>query len=191
MACHLFGAKPLSEPMMTYCWLDPKENISMKCYWKFNCFDWKICIWKYHLQNGNHCVQASICCMSKWNIRERSVKTNAFVLICLPPSYDYIYYRFISDPFHSKSIEPPITKIHQVQITKWVIMHISNEVHKLTLYLTPLPKSYFQTKNEKISANIVKVIIAQIWIRLQTHPNIPTPPPTTALSATDNNQFSS
>ena len=30
MVCRLFGAKPLSEPMMTYCQLDHKEHISIK-----------------------------------------------------------------------------------------------------------------------------------------------------------------
>ena len=26
MACCLIGAEPLPEPMLTYCWLDPKEQ---------------------------------------------------------------------------------------------------------------------------------------------------------------------
>ena len=26
MACHIFGAKPSSEPGLDYCWLDPCEN---------------------------------------------------------------------------------------------------------------------------------------------------------------------
>ena len=30
MACRLFGAKPLSEPMLSYCQLDPKEQTSVK-----------------------------------------------------------------------------------------------------------------------------------------------------------------
>ena len=30
MACRLIGAKPLSEPMLDYCQLDPCEHISMK-----------------------------------------------------------------------------------------------------------------------------------------------------------------
>ena len=30
MACCLFGAKPLSEPMLPYCQLDPKKHISVK-----------------------------------------------------------------------------------------------------------------------------------------------------------------
>ena len=30
MACHLLGAKPLPEPMLTYCQLDPKEQTSVK-----------------------------------------------------------------------------------------------------------------------------------------------------------------
>ena len=38
MACRLDGAKPLSEPMLTYCELDPKEHISMKFYFESNIF---------------------------------------------------------------------------------------------------------------------------------------------------------
>ena len=30
MACHLFGAKPLPELMLTHCQLDPQEQISVK-----------------------------------------------------------------------------------------------------------------------------------------------------------------
>ena len=30
MACRLFGAKPLPEPKLTYCQLEPKEQTSMK-----------------------------------------------------------------------------------------------------------------------------------------------------------------
>ena len=35
MACRLFDAKPLSEPMLPYCQLDPKEHISIKFHLKF------------------------------------------------------------------------------------------------------------------------------------------------------------
>ena len=35
MACRLFGAKPLPEPMMTYCQLDPKEQTSVQFKWKY------------------------------------------------------------------------------------------------------------------------------------------------------------
>ena len=35
MACRLFGAKPLSEPMKIFCQLDPKEHNSMKDSLKF------------------------------------------------------------------------------------------------------------------------------------------------------------
>ena len=45
MACRLFGTKPLSEPMMTYCQLDPKEYISMKYYLNCKRFSFK----KMHL----------------------------------------------------------------------------------------------------------------------------------------------
>ena len=32
MACRLFGAKPLSEPMLEYCLLDHGEQISMQFF---------------------------------------------------------------------------------------------------------------------------------------------------------------
>ena len=38
MAFLLFGAKPLSEPMLPYCQLDPTEHISVKFYSKFKSF---------------------------------------------------------------------------------------------------------------------------------------------------------
>ena len=54
MACRPEGAKLLSEEMLTYCQLDPKEHISMKFYLKFNFFhSWK-CVWKCRLRNGGH-----------------------------------------------------------------------------------------------------------------------------------------
>ena len=33
MAWRLFGAKPLSEPMLEYCYLNPLEQTSMKYLW--------------------------------------------------------------------------------------------------------------------------------------------------------------
>ena len=44
MACHLFGAKPLSKPMLPYCQSDPKEYISVKFYLQFTSFHWKCCL---------------------------------------------------------------------------------------------------------------------------------------------------
>ena len=49
MACHLFGAKPLPEPVVTYCQLDHWEQISVKFNWNFklfiqeNAFEYVIC----------------------------------------------------------------------------------------------------------------------------------------------------
>ena len=57
MACRLDGTKPLSEPMVTYCQLEPKEHISMKFYLKFIYFHSRKCIWTCCLQNGSHFVQ--------------------------------------------------------------------------------------------------------------------------------------
>ena len=50
MACRLFGAKPLSKPMLGYCQLDHWEQTSVKFLSKYKTFhSWKS-VWKYHLQ---------------------------------------------------------------------------------------------------------------------------------------------
>ena len=41
MACRLDGAEPLSEPMLTYCQLEPKDHVSMKMYFKIQIFSFK------------------------------------------------------------------------------------------------------------------------------------------------------
>ena len=60
MAWRLDGAKPLAEPMLTYCQLDPKEHISMKLYLKFEYFHLRKCIWACCLWNGSHFVQGEM-----------------------------------------------------------------------------------------------------------------------------------
>ena len=57
MACRLDGAKPLSEPMLTYCQLDPKEHISMTYCLKLKYFHSRKCVWTCRLRNGGHFVQ--------------------------------------------------------------------------------------------------------------------------------------
>ena len=61
MACRLFGAKPLSEPMLPYCQLDPTEHISMKFYSKFRSFHSRKYTRKCRLRNGGHFVSAWMC----------------------------------------------------------------------------------------------------------------------------------
>ena len=75
MARCLFGAKPLSEPLITYCQSEPKEHISMKYYFKFKIFHSRKCTRKFRLWNDVHFVSASPCFNSltpgkfEWNVR--------------------------------------------------------------------------------------------------------------------------
>ena len=56
MACRLFGAKPLSKPMLCYSQLYPFEQIKVKFETIYTAFhSWK-CIWKCRQRNG-HFVQ--------------------------------------------------------------------------------------------------------------------------------------
>ena len=57
MACRLFGAKPLSEPMLDYCQLDPKEHTSVKFQLKFEVFPFKNAFGNAVCQNAGHFVQ--------------------------------------------------------------------------------------------------------------------------------------
>ena len=61
MACVLFGAKPLSQPMLDYCWLELSEQIAVKFELKLLSFHSKWCTWKCRLQSGAHFVTASMC----------------------------------------------------------------------------------------------------------------------------------
>ena len=49
MACRLFGAKSLPEPMLAYCQLDSREHISVKFESEFYHFHSRKCIWKCRL----------------------------------------------------------------------------------------------------------------------------------------------
>ena len=49
MACRLFGAKPLHEPMVPYCQLDSGKQISGKFELKFYHFHPRKCIWNCRL----------------------------------------------------------------------------------------------------------------------------------------------
>ena len=60
LACRLFGAKPLSKPMLVYCQLDPREQSSVKFKSKYKNFHSRKCIWKCRLRDGGHFVQGDI-----------------------------------------------------------------------------------------------------------------------------------
>ena len=49
MACRLFGAKPLSEPMPAYLWFDHLEQTSVQFESKYKIFHLRKCIWKGRL----------------------------------------------------------------------------------------------------------------------------------------------
>ena len=48
---HVLGAKPFTEPLLTYCQLDCAEQILLKFWWKYTHFLPQNCIWKCRLRN--------------------------------------------------------------------------------------------------------------------------------------------
>ena len=79
MACRLFGAKPLSEPMLPYCQLDPKEHILVKFYSKLKIFlftkihlkmspgKWQTCCLGLNVLTGEQLLGCSVCTLKKHN----------------------------------------------------------------------------------------------------------------------------
>ena len=61
MACPLVGAKPLSEPMLEYCWFGPYEQFSVKFQLKVIYFHSTKCVWKCGQEIGDIYVSASMC----------------------------------------------------------------------------------------------------------------------------------
>ena len=68
MACRLNGAKPLSEPVLTYCQIDTKEHASMKFYLKFKYSHSQKYIWTCRLWIGGNFFSASMCQMKTCSI---------------------------------------------------------------------------------------------------------------------------
>ena len=60
MACRLIGAKPLSEPMLTYYQWDPWEQASVKFESKYKILHLRKYTWKCRLRNGGQIVHGSI-----------------------------------------------------------------------------------------------------------------------------------
>ena len=79
MACRLVGAKPLSEPMMDYCQLDPCGHISMKFWLKHNNFHWRKCIWKCRL-----------CCLGPNVLNGICMDTYGHMTLLRPVKYDLL-----------------------------------------------------------------------------------------------------
>ena len=59
MACRLFGAKPLPEPMLAYCQLDSWEQTSVKFESKYKTFIQENES-ETRLRNGSHFVQGEV-----------------------------------------------------------------------------------------------------------------------------------
>ena len=60
MACHLFGAKSLSKPVLCYCQLDHWRQTSVKFESKSKTLHSWNCIWKCHLRNRGHFIQGKM-----------------------------------------------------------------------------------------------------------------------------------
>ena len=82
MACRLDGAKPLSEPMLGYCQMNPKEQISVKLKKNSEFF-----IQENAFENVV-CEMATILCRGRWV--KKYYNAHVFVLWLIPPLRTYV-----------------------------------------------------------------------------------------------------
>ena len=85
--CHLFSAKPLPEPSLTYCQLYHLEQTSEKFDSKYNNFLSRTWTWQCQLQNGGHFVWPW-CVKKAHNLSIFNIKNSH----CCGPVYDYIFF---------------------------------------------------------------------------------------------------
>ena len=93
MACRLFNAKPISEPMLPYCQLDPNVYISIKKHLIFKSFYSVKCTWKYRLRNGGHVPRW-------WWVNYLLCVVLHYIILCCTVQYDTpsnTWYEFVSD----------------------------------------------------------------------------------------------
>ena len=64
MACRLYGVKPLPEPKLAYCWLDPLELISLNFEAKYNSLHMKSESENVIFKSGNHLISGM--CIDQW-----------------------------------------------------------------------------------------------------------------------------
>ena len=83
MACRLFGAKPLSEPILGYCLLNPKWNFDKK----YKTFRPRKCICKNLVQNGRHFCPAGDELIQGIGPNGQSPTLHAGSQYCLFPAY--------------------------------------------------------------------------------------------------------
>ena len=93
MACRLFGAKPLSEPMLGYWQYDSQEQTSVKFESKYKTFHSRKCIWKYCLRNGVHFVLVEMRSMELHIVFTNS--SQYITLVVVPP---LLFPRVIPEP---------------------------------------------------------------------------------------------
>ena len=88
MAFHMFGTKPLSEPMLYHCQFNHSEQTSVKMYLKLKHFHSTKCIWKYRLEYVGHFVLASMCLWA-----------HKLLLLIIFVTYWFVQYSFLDWSF--------------------------------------------------------------------------------------------
>ena len=117
MACRLFGVKPLPEPMLAYCHVDPREQISVKFKSEFYHFHSRKCIWNCRLPKWR-----PLCPGGDELTDDKSILVQVMAWNCLAPSH-----------YHSQCWSSSMFKSNQVYFSLGTYQQYNT--NNLTQYL--------------------------------------------------------
>ena len=75
----IFPVRPLSEQMLQYCQLDPKEYISVKFRLKFESFHSRKCVRKCRLWNGGYILVLNVLKTRTFDFKAANLWNNYFI----------------------------------------------------------------------------------------------------------------
>ena len=137
MACQLWGAKPLYEPMLTYCHLKPWEINSVKFKFKYKTFNSRKCIYECSFKNGIHMFQVNL---SSENVFEN----NCFEICVLLLSSQEVEYLFLcSSPGAVAILHPKHSDGLKLRQNPVILHHVFFIVLQASLGLAVFYESIF------------------------------------------------
>ena len=110
MAFLLFGAKPLPEPKLTSCQLDPQGQTSVKLESKYNFFYCWSCIWIGRLRSGSHFDQGG---------DELKYLHGVYLHLIRTPAH-MIYFSYCEPAFHNHPVSREIIRRNIFDKRNWV-----------------------------------------------------------------------
>ena len=180
MACTLFGAMPLFEPMLPCCQLHPKENLSVKFHLKTQNFSFK----KMHLTMSSAkwrpFVSASMCYMMRATFHHHSYQAHLLILLWNSKTNETL--RLINQPILSAvdwnltwwwMLGLSLVRNYPKYSSICISVHQDDSFHEVSCFFTGTQYSWNATRSE---SPLLKYLFkptfeARAWMRQHSYIN--------------------